>query len=252
MIEAYHRPQSIEEALALLADKARRNVPIGGGSAIDRFTREPLGVVDLQAIGLDTWRVRGNFLELGATLTLENMLAIEALNETVRQVIKLEAGYNLRQVATVAGTLVAARGRSPFTTMMLAYDAVLRIKPDDREISLGNLLPLRDEMLTGRLITGIRIPLVIQAAFEYVSRTPADQPLVSAAVVIWPSGRTRVALGGWGVAPVLAMDGPQADGAEEAAHEAYAQAEDVWASAEYRREIARILVQRCLENLKRA
>lgn len=252
MIEAYYRPQTIEEALALLADREQKNVPMGGGTAIERYSREVIGVVDLQALGLDTYQVRGNFMELGATLTLQKLLTIDSLPEAVRQTIRLEAGYNLRQMATIAGTLVAANGRSPFATMMLALDARLTVQPGDQEITLGNLLPLRVEILSGRLITKIRIPLSMKVAFEYVSRTPADQPLVCAAVALWPSGRTRVALGGWSPALVLAMDGPQSDGAVQAAQEAFAQAEDAWASAEYRREIAGILVQRCLEELSKA
>lgn len=251
MIEVYYRPRTLEEALDLLADREHKNIPLGGGTAIDHYSREVFGVVDLQALGLDTYQVRGNFIDLGATLTLEKILTIDVLPEQVRQTIKLEAGYNLRQIATIAGTLVATNGRSPFATMMLALDARLTIQPGDQEISLGNFLPLRMESITGRLITRIRIPLSPKAAFEYVARTPADQPLVCAAVVLWPSGRTRVALGGWGHAPVLALDGPQADGAVQAAQEAYTQAEDAWASAEYRREIAGILVRRCLEELSK-
>lgn len=249
MIEAYYRPQTIEEALAILTDRTRKNVPLGGGTALDRYSLDPLGVVDLQALGLDVYRVRGNFLELGATLTLQKMLDIQPLADTVKRAVKLEASYNLRQVATVAGTLVAASGRSPFTTVMLALDAMLTIEPGSEDISLGNLLPFREEKLAGRLITWVRLPFNPKVAFESISRTPADQPLVSAAVAVWPSGRTRVTLGGWGAAPVLAMDGPQAEGAVEAAREAFSQAGDNWASAEYRREMAGVLVSRCLAKL---
>jgi hypothetical protein len=78
----------------------------------------------------------------------------------------------------------------------------------------------------------------VRLAYEYVARTPADWPLVCAGVAAWPSGRTRVALGGFGEAPWLAMDGPTAHGAEFAAADAYSQAGDAWATAEYRREMA--------------
>jgi CO/xanthine dehydrogenase FAD-binding subunit len=47
------------------------------------------------------------------------------------------------------------------------------------------------------------------------------------------------------------MDGPEAGGIENAARNAYSQAGDQWASADYREEIAGILARRCLEKLKR-
>jgi CO/xanthine dehydrogenase FAD-binding subunit len=174
------------------------------------------------------------------------------LQEALIKAIRHEATYNLRQVATVAGTLVSANGRSPFTTAMLALDASIRIvsaskKAEAEEISLGDLLPFRTEMLRGRLITKVTIPSNTHLAYEYVARSPADLPIVCAAVSQWSSGRTRVALGGFGSEPVLAFDGPESGGVEAAAISAYSQAGDEWASANYRKEIAGILALRCLE-----
>ena len=83
--------------------------------------------------------------------------------------------------------------------------------------------------------------------YEYVARTPADQPIVCASVVRWPSGRTRLALGGYGTAPLLALDGTEPDGIDVAARSAYSQAADEWASAEYRSDVAGTLALRCLE-----
>jgi len=165
------------------------------------------------------------------------------------KVVGHEATYNLRQVASVAGTLVAADGRSPFATLLLALDAALTLQPGDEQVGLGDLLPLRGERLEGRLITQVTIPSNVRMAYEYVARTPADRPIVCAAVIQWPSGRTRLALGGYGAAPVLAFDGTESEGLETAARSAYSQAGDEWASAAYRQEIAGILAARCLKNL---
>jgi CO/xanthine dehydrogenase FAD-binding subunit len=118
------------------------------------------------------------------------------------------------------------------------------------EISLGDFLPLRTERLRGRLITHLLLPLNARLEIEYVARTPADLPIVCVAVARWPSGRTRLALGGFGQAPVLALDGPEPGGAESAAQNAFAQAGDAWAGAEYRREMAAVLARRCIEGIK--
>jgi CO/xanthine dehydrogenase FAD-binding subunit len=165
------------------------------------------------------------------------------------QAIAREGTYNLRQVGTVAGALVAASGRSPFATAMLALDASLKLQPGDEQVGLGDLLPMRLERLSHRLVTLITIPLNVKLAYEYVARSPADFPIICAAVSVWPSGRTRLALGGFGSSPVLAFDGSEAEGVEIAARAAYSQAGDEWASAEYRQEIAGVLAKRCVNQL---
>jgi CO/xanthine dehydrogenase FAD-binding subunit len=98
-------------------------------------------------------------------------------------------------------------------------------------------------------ITMVVLPLRINFAFESISRSPADLPIVCAAVAKWESGRTRLALGGWGNYPTLAMDGPGSDGIDIAGRNAYSHAGDEWASAEYRQEMAGVLALRCLQRI---
>jgi CO/xanthine dehydrogenase FAD-binding subunit len=100
------------------------------------------------------------------------------------------------------------------------------------------------------LITKVILPLNLRLAYEYVARTPADLPIICAAVAKWPSGRTRLALGGFGSAPTLAFDGTESLGIEVAAQNAYSQAGDEWASSAYRQEIAGVLARRCLEQIE--
>ena len=253
MIIEYHRPQTLEEALTLLARPQPLTLPVAGGSALNKPSQKEFAAVDLQALGLDKAQKRGSSLSLGATLSLQKLLDGAGgwhLPPALVRAIEHEATYNLRQVATVAGTLVAADGRSPFTTAMLALDAELVLQPGDEAICLGNLLPFRPDLLRGRLITEVKIPLNARLAYEYVARTPADLPIVCAALAAWPSGRARLALGGYNRAPVLALDGMEAGGLEAAARSAYSQAADQWASAEYRQEIAGVLALRCSQQVQ--
>lgn len=249
MIVQYYRPQTVEDALDLLAREEVTSAPLAGGTVLNQPSPERIEAIDLQALGLDQVIKRGNWLELGATLTLQQLLGIDSLQPALKQVVQLEATYNLRQMATVAGTLVSAGGKSPFATACLAADVSLTIMPGEEQISYGDLLPLRAERLKGRLITRISWPLTNVLVFDYVARTPADLPQACVAVARWPSGRTRVALGGYGQVPVLALDGPEPGGAVIAAGEAYREASDEWASAEFRQDVARTLTQRCLDGL---
>jgi CO/xanthine dehydrogenase FAD-binding subunit len=252
MIVEYNRPKTVEEALRLLARPHPATVPMGGGSGLNRYALEPLAVVDLQELPLNSIQLQGNSLDLGATVTLQALLETPDLPAALHQAIQQEANFNLRQVATLAGTLATASGRSPLVTVLLAMDATIATITDQGEdgISLGDFLPVRGDYLPRRLITQIRLPLNVRLAFAYVARSPADQPIVCASVAQWPSTRTRVALGGYGKTPILALDGPEPGGVTDAARSAYSQAGDVWASADYRCEVAGVLARRCLAELQ--
>jgi CO/xanthine dehydrogenase FAD-binding subunit len=256
MITTYHRPQTLDEALTLLTQP--NTVPLGGGTLLSRPTTDSVQAVDLQSLGLDSLTIKGNpsagsaqALEIGATTTLQALHENENCPEALKAAIKLEAPINIRNSATVAGTLVASDGRSPFATTLLSMDAKLEqamlnnSTVEYRTSNIGEFLPLRSV----NLITKIILPLNIKFAFEFVSRTPADKPIICAALTQWSSGRTRLALGGYGKTPVLAMDGTEAKGLESAARNAYHEANDEWASAEYRMDVAATLAKRCLEQV---
>lgn len=249
MIVEYFRPQTLEEALKLISQKDPLTIPMGGGTVLNQPSPDPIAIVDLQELALNGYENRGNTLELGATIKLATVLEIEQLPAALRKAIRHEATNNLRQMATLAGTLVACDGRSAITTTFLALDAQLSLEPGNEKISLGDLLPKRYSKLNGRLITKISISASPQLAYQYVARTPADLPIVCVAVATWESRRTRAAIGGYGSAPRLVVDGIGSEGADVAARNAYSQAGDEWASAEYRMHLAGLLTNRCLSEL---
>ena len=250
MITTYHRPQNLDEALTLLTQP--NTVPLGGGTLLSKPTTDSVSVVDLQALGLDSLRVNGNELVIGATCTLQALLESGNCPDVLKTALKLEAPLNIRNTATVAGTIVANDGRSPFATMLLAMDAKLEHRQLTADRPQSTTIGLSEFLLTrpSGLITSITIPLNVKSAFEFVSKTPADKPIVCAALAQWNSGRTRLTLGGYGKSPLLAMDGTEADGLETAAKNAYHEANDEWASAEYRMDVAATLARRALESLK--
>jgi CO/xanthine dehydrogenase FAD-binding subunit len=249
MITAYHRPKTLDEALTLL--QRSDTVPLGGGTLLSHSKTDSVQVVDLQLLGLDALTKTGTNLELGATLTLQTLLESEHCPTALKSALKLEAPLNIRNAATVAGTLVACDGRSTFACVLQAMDAKIEQATFDNAkveyiiTNIGEFLPLRST----NLITKIIIPLNVKLAFETVARTPADKPIVCAALAQWNSGRTRLALGGYGKSPMLAMDGTEAEGVAVAAKNAFHEATDDYASAEYRMDIASTLAKRCLESI---
>ena len=227
MIMQYHRPQTLEEALIFLSQPNTR--VLGGGTVLSHLVNGSFSVVDLQALGLDTLRRSGNTLEIGGAAKLQTLHDSKYASEILKTAIELDTTINLRTMGTVAGTLVTCDGRSPFGVLMLALDAKLSFEPGQLQVSLGNYFPLRttyDISRPGQLIINIEIPLNVEVAFETIARTPADKPIICAALVQWSSGRNRLTLGGWGPAPTLAFDGNESAGLEEAARNAAS--EDAW------------------------
>jgi CO/xanthine dehydrogenase FAD-binding subunit len=246
VITNYFRPQTLDEALKLLSQPDTR--PLGGGTWLNQPHDEKFGVVDLQALGLNKINKTGNNLEIDACVTLQQLLESTLCPATLVQAIKLESALNIRNTATVAGALVACDSRSPFATSMLALDAKLTVEDGQspKVYGLTDYWTLRPQ----GLITKITVPANVKLGFESVARSPMDRPIVCAAVVQWAAGRTRLALGGYGKSPLLAMDGTEPGGIKSAAQNAFHEATDEWASAEYRMDVAAKLANRCLEGLK--
>lgn len=246
MIIEYYRPETLEEALSLLSQPSPKAKPLGGGTVLNAPSAEDYAVVDLQALGWETIEQKGRDLRIGATATLQSLLDTGGIQPALAEAIRLQATYNLRQTGTVAGGLVSADGRSPFLSVMLALDAALVWQPGDVEQPLGEFLPMRGGDWPGKLISEVRINTQVQLAFEYIARSPADKPVMLAAAARWSSGRTRIVLGGYGKASLTILDGEANEGVLEGAEAAYLTAEDQWATAEYRSEMAKVLAARCL------
>lgn len=251
----YHRPRTLDEALAFLEE----GVPLGGGISLTPRRRDLRSVVDLQDLGLDTLEVTEKGLQAGASVNLQSLVDFESgIPLALREVCRLEAGWNLRNAATLAGTIMAADGRSPLATALSALGTKVVLQPGDESVDLETLWARREGGEMDRLITAVFIPRVRRLSFEYVARSPADRPIVCAAVAetVAESGSPRllVALGGHGLRPILLspLEGdPSTEGVVDElsrrASQAYSQAGDAWASAEYRSEIAGVLVRRLLQ-----
>jgi probable selenate reductase FAD-binding subunit len=248
----YHRPKTLTEALELLD----RGVPLAGGTELTPRRDEISAVIDLQELGLDYLESQSGGIAIGATVKLQTMIETdELLPSTLREACRSEASLNLRNMATLGGTIMSADGRSPVATVLLAMDAQVIIEPGSVAVSLEELLDQRDRDGFHGLITEIRLKLPEILRYEQVSRAPADRPLVCVAMARFASDGAekwyRVVLGGGGSSPILVREaeaslseGEDINIAADAAHRAYTSAGDTWASGEYRAHAAGVLVRR--------
>jgi hypothetical protein len=148
--------------------------------------------------------IKGNMLQVGAEASLSDLLALPELPAALQALLQQEPAAQPTALAYIA----SAPGSARLAAAMLALDAELEYA-DSRTQSYGNLLALRASGIPGSL-TALRFSLL--ATLQYYE---ADG--VWLALARWPSGRTRVALGGWGAAPMLALDGRDPSGILEAA-----------------------------------
>lgn len=244
----YYRPLTLQDALQFLQQP--HIAPMGGGTWLNSPAnpQPEIDRLDLQALGLDFLRKKGHILEVGAALPLQTLLESPHLSPALRQVLSLQAPLNQRNAATLAGALLSADGRSPLAILCLALDVRLSLLTPGGEANLLSLTEMWALRPRG-LVTQVNLPLNLSCAYQQTARTPADQPLAAAALCRWSSGRLRLALGGWGKFPTLAMDGTEAEGLAPAARSAAFAAVDAWASAGYRQAVVVTLAERCLNSL---
>ncbi len=266
----YLRPQTIDEALALLGQPDLRAAPLAGGAWLTPRLRrdvdvpDPLeervdAVVDLADLGLSFIEIEGQpgsgWLRLGAMTTLEQIAGNAACRRLadgiLAQAAQREAPINQRNVATVAGALLSAASQSELLLALLALDAHAVVTTGQpRAVPLGDLLVDLLGQLGGGLVLEIKLPWPAETArggLARVARTPTDQPIVAAAALA-DGNEQRLALGGVAAAPLLLrlIAQPDLPAALDAALQGASLLSDWQGSAEYRREMALVLGRRAL------
>ncbi|MGD8603317.1 MAG: FAD binding domain-containing protein [Anaerolineales bacterium] len=245
----YERPENLSEALKAIKDGS----PLGGGTRLTSERRSNRNYVDLQDAGLDQIETSDQGWVLGAMVRIQALVeSRQAWPPVLSLAARHQAGWNIRNQASLGGLVMAGDGRSPLLTCLLAAGAEVHFEPQSRHLPLEEFLGVRDD-LEGALVTSIKIPALTGLAYEQVARSPADRPIVCAAAgkLAGDEPRWLVALGGFGEAPQLIYQGGyDLDACVQQAAQAYEQAGDEWATSDYRGEIAPLLAARVLGEVK--
>lgn len=259
------KPEVLSEALELLRQPGGRAVPMAGGTwLVPRLQRGAPGslagtidtVVDLSALGLNTIQLDlEEGLELGATATLAAIAAHGGCRHLAGGILA-EAAHraaptNVRNAATVGGTIVRAEPESELLLALLTLAALVVIDDGQpRPLPLSDLLPDPRAAIGRGLIVKVHVPPLapsVRGGLARVGRTPADYPIMAAAAVI-DGLNARVALGGVALSPLLlSLDSPaELDQSLAAALAEVDILADFRGSADYRRAMAPVLARRAL------
>jgi aerobic carbon-monoxide dehydrogenase medium subunit len=274
---AYHRPATLDGAIALLAEHGWDAKPLAGGQslvpAMNFRLAQPAVLVDLNRVaGMDGVDEVAGSLRIGAMVrqrTVERSAVVAELAPLLAAALPHVAHPQIRARGTVGGSLAHADPAAELPAVMLALDAMLTLAgaEGEREVAATDFFTglFGTALEPAELLTAIRIPAPPARsgwAFDEVSRRHGDFALagIATTVALDAEGRctdARIALFGVGDAPVLsagaaaALAGAAPTDAAIRAAAAAAAAEldppaDVHASARYRRHLAEVMVRRAL------
>ena len=252
----YVRPDTVDEAVALLAEHGDEARILAGGQSLMAMMNlrlaDPAMLIDIARIKeLDGIRDLGDTIEVGAAVTQNKLLAWPDLKKKLpllAAALPFVGHFQTRNKGTVCGSIAHADPSSeiPLSLATLEGEVVLRSKRGERAMAAKDFQ--LDMMTTARegdeLIVAVRFPVHggRGVAFREVARRHGDFAMVAVAAFIEDKNNVRLGIGGMAGTPVVqrvAMNGVK-DAIEKLASglEGY---EDLHASAELRRDILRNL-----------
>jgi len=138
MIEVFHRPASLREALALKR-KARAAAYLAGGTYVNSgdFEFAPSTVIALEGLGLDRVETRAGTIVLGACVTLQQLIDDRRVPAGLRAAASQVVPRNVRNAATIGGHLAAGLPQSDLVPMLAALEATVAISGSAAARSAG-------------------------------------------------------------------------------------------------------------------
>jgi carbon-monoxide dehydrogenase medium subunit len=233
---AYHRPGSLDEALALLAEDADAKPLAGGQSLVPMLNfrlARPSALVDLNGIEeLSGLRVEDGALVVGAMTRQWDLEHGAETHPLLREALSFVGHTATRCRGTVGGSLVHADPTAELPVCAVALGAELVVAgPGGRRVVPAEQFFLSVFMTAlepGELLVEVRFPIPDGGwAFEEHAHRHGDFAVVCVALA-----GDRIALGGVGATPVL-WDGGELDPIG-----------DLFAPAGYKREVALALIER--------
>jgi CO/xanthine dehydrogenase FAD-binding subunit len=272
----YHAPKTLDEALAVLRRYDGEAKVLAGGQSLMpllnfRLSR-PGALVDLNGVAeLAGIRETDGQLRLGAMTrqrAIEFSPVVAQRLPLLLEATKLVGHLPIRSRGTIGGSIAHADPSAEYPAVLTALDGdvVVRGSKGERIIKASELFQtyLTTSLAPDEILTEVRLPVMDARAgwaFEEFSRRHGDFAIVGiAAVIAGDRARctmARLATAGAGPVPVrlrAAEEILERDGLGDAAIEAAARRaaelvnpdSDLHASADYRRNLTRVLTERAV------
>jgi carbon-monoxide dehydrogenase medium subunit len=264
----YRRVDTVDEAIQALSDGPDAKLLAGGHSLLPlmklRLARPSL-LVDISRLqDLKYVKEDGDRVAIGALTRHHDVANSEVLQELC-PIVSYAAGEigdpQVRHVGTIGGSVAHADPASDMPSVLLALDAEMVIRGAggaSRTVPASGFFKglFEPDLATDEVLTEIRVPKTAGRGWSYLKfhRRAQDWALVGVAALAQNGAGPSVALTNMADRPVRAtgVEEELAGGADPAAAsqraaEGTSPPSDAFASAEYRRELVKVLVRRAIE-----
>jgi len=272
----YHRPESIDEVIACLAELDDAKLLAGGQSLMPMMNFRylaPAHLVDLNRVSdLVGLSVNGGTLTIGAMTRQRDLLDSELVCEhcpLLADALRHVGHLPTRNRGTIGGSLSHLDPAAELPAVLAAHDAILDVRGPNggREVAIVDWVRayMMPALECDELLCSIRIPLWPTEhghAFDEIARRAGDFAIAGAGALLSTDregviSRVAIALTGVDVGPFRLTAAERELVGRPAAREAFARAaeharavpgmDDVHASSDYRRRLALVVVRRALE-----
>jgi len=268
--KAYNLPESLDEALGMLAQYGANLLVMAGGTLamplITKGVSQPERVMGLRRAGLSYVRETGGSVAIGAATPLTQVVNYKGL-PLLPQAAHNIGGWAIRNMGTVGGNLFAPPPAGDLVVALLALDASVKLANARRQrvVPLAGFFSgfMANVLEPDELVVEVQVPRPQgDTALLKLGRLHTDTPTVVgvATRIVWEGRKVkeaRVALNGVGPYPIRArkaeamLVGTALDEAAIAAAAAAAAGEcepfsDPIASEWYRRKMTGVIVSRAL------
>jgi carbon-monoxide dehydrogenase medium subunit len=272
----YHAPRSLDEAIALLSKNAGNAKVLAGGQSLIPAMRfrlaSPEVLIDINNISqLEYLKEQNGYLAIGALTretTLEDSPLIAEKYPLLFDTAKVVADPLVRQRATIGGNLAHADPANDHPATMLAYNAqiVARGPKGERVIGIDDFFTglFESALMAGEILTEIRIPIPkpgSSGAYVKIERKVGDYATTAVAVQLEAAGDVctaiRIGLTNVNPTPMRALEAEASltgqpltlaklEAAGQLAAAACEPSSDLRGSAEYKRDVTRVVVKRAI------
>ncbi|HET9672918.1 MAG TPA: xanthine dehydrogenase family protein subunit M [Actinomycetota bacterium] len=272
----YHRPATLEEALALLAEHGEGAKVLAGGQSLIPLMKlrfaAPDRLIDVNRIeGLDAIEESGGLLRIGGLVRHRQLVGSQVIRDrypTIAAAAPMISDPLVRNLGTIGGSLAHADPSGDLGSVMIALGAtvVARSRDGEREIPAAQLAdgPFQTTLAPNELLTEVRVPAPPARSggtYLKLERKVGDFATVAAAVFLsledGTIGRAGIGLTSVGLTNVRAEAAERALAGASAGADAFAEAarlaaeaaeptSDVRGSADYKRHMVEVFVRRGL------
>ena len=206
----YVRPDSADEAVAVLAEYGDAASVLAGGQSLMAMLNlrlaEPAVLIDIASLKeLDYIRVAGNMIEVGAAVTqnrLKDWPELAGKLPLLAAALPFVGHFQTRNKGTVCGSIAHADPSSeiPLVLATLGGEVVLRSHRGTRVLAAADFQ--RGTLTTARepdeLITAVRFPVqpTARVAFREVARRHGDFAIIAVAACVEDGDTVRIGIGG--------------------------------------------------------